>query len=137
MHPLRHRPYQHVGRETQEKLFPDPETIPALRVGLKWKRIPRARSSYPLSHHHIYRPRNNMKLPKLLRLPKSHRRSRSKARSEIGPIEGQSEGDSTWPYHIPQNQLQSPGLAPRSCQHLAHRPFTTGSPTVCKQFYSS
>jgi len=34
-----------------------------------------------------------MKLPKFLRLPKSHRRARSKAGSEIGSIEGQSEAD--------------------------------------------
>jgi hypothetical protein len=32
-----------------------------------------------------------MKLPKFLRLPKSHRRARSKPGSEIGPIGGQSE----------------------------------------------
>ena len=38
-----------------------------------------------------------MKLPKLLRLPKIHRRNRSKARSEIGPIEGQSEVDQPAP----------------------------------------
>jgi len=38
-----------------------------------------------------------MKLPKFLRLPKSHRQARSKARSEIGPIGGQSEADLATP----------------------------------------
>ena len=37
------------------------------------------------------------KLPKLHQLPKSHRRNRSKFRSEIGPIEGQSEVDPATP----------------------------------------
>jgi len=39
-----------------------------------------------------------MKLPKFLRLPKSNRRARSKARSEIGSIEGQSEADIATPH---------------------------------------
>ena len=34
-----------------------------------------------------------MKLPKFLHIPKFHRRTRSKARSEISPIESQSEAD--------------------------------------------
>ena len=38
-----------------------------------------------------------MKLPNFLRLPKIHRRKRSRARSDIGPIEGQSEPDPTAP----------------------------------------
>ena len=35
-----------------------------------------------------------MKQPKFLCLPTSHRRNRSKTRSEVGPIEGQSKVDS-------------------------------------------
>ena len=38
-----------------------------------------------------------MKLPKFLRLPESRRRQRSKARSEVGPTEGQSEVDPATP----------------------------------------
>ena len=38
-----------------------------------------------------------MKLPKFLRLPGSHRRNQSKARSEAGPIEGQGEVDPAAP----------------------------------------
>ena len=34
-----------------------------------------------------------MKLPSFLRIPKIRRRTRSKARSEINPIEGQNEAD--------------------------------------------
>ena len=49
--------------------------------------------SHLLSHRHLHRPRGNMKLPKFLRLPIGHRRNRSKARSEIGPIEGQTDVD--------------------------------------------
>ena len=51
-------------------------------------RIPE--SSYLPLDHHLHRPRNNTKLPMLLRLPKSHLQNRSKARSEAGLIEGQS-----------------------------------------------
>jgi len=47
-----------------------------------------------------------MKLPKFLRLPKSHRRSRSKAKSEIGPIEDQSEADLA----IPRPTESTPNL---------------------------
>ena len=70
------------------------ETVTALMVGLKWNAS--HVSSYLLSYHHPHRPHDNMKLPKL-RLPKSFHRSRSKARSEIGPIEGQSEVDPAAP----------------------------------------
>ena len=38
-----------------------------------------------------------MKLPSFLRVPKFHRRARSKARSEIGPIEDQGEPDPAVP----------------------------------------
>lgn len=54
-------------------------------------------SSHLLSHRHLHRPRDNMKLPKFLRPPKIHRRNRSKARSEIGPVEGQNEVDQATP----------------------------------------
>ena len=54
-------------------------------------------ASYLLSYHHLHRPNGDMKFSKLLPLPKGHRRGRSKARSEIGPIEGQSEPDPVAP----------------------------------------
>ena len=47
--------------------------------------------SHLLSHHHLRRPGDKMKLPKSLRLPISHRPNRSKARSEVGPVECQTE----------------------------------------------
>jgi hypothetical protein len=40
---------------------------------------------------------DEMKLPKFLRLPKSHRRARSKPGSEVGPIGGQIEADLATP----------------------------------------
>jgi len=46
---------------------------------------------------YINQPSNDMKFSKLLPLPKGHRRSRSKARSEIGSIEGQGEPDPVTP----------------------------------------
>ena len=45
----------------------------------------------------LHQPNDNMKFSKLLPLPKGHGRSRSKARSEIGSIEGQSEPDPVAP----------------------------------------
>ena len=57
----------------------------------------RHEANYLLSHHHLHRLSDKMKLPSFLRLPKSYRRKRSKARSDIGPIEGQSEPDPTVP----------------------------------------
>jgi len=71
------------------------QNVSALSVGLEWNECHEASS--PLSHRHLRRLRDKMKLPKFLRLPKSHRRARSKARSEIGPIEGQSEADLATP----------------------------------------
>ena len=38
----------------------------------------------------LHRPSDEMKLLKLLCLPKTHRRARSRARSEIGPVEDQT-----------------------------------------------
>jgi len=65
---------------------------PALTcVGSKWNKCHEA--NYLLSSHHLHRPSNNMGLRDFLSLPKGHRRSRSKARSEIGSIEGQGEAD--------------------------------------------
>ena len=63
----------------------------ALIVSSKWNKNHGA--SRLLSHHHLRRPNGKMKLPKFLRIPKFHRRTRSKARSEISPIEGESEAD--------------------------------------------
>ena len=61
-----------------------------------------------LSRNHPPHPNSKMKLPKLLRLPKSHRRQRSKARSEISPTEGQSEVDLA----IPRPTESTPDLRP-------------------------
>ena len=67
----------------------------ALSVGPE--RTERHEADYPLSHHHLHRPSDKMKLFKFLCLPKSHRRARSKARSEIGPIGDQGEAGLTVP----------------------------------------
>ena len=50
-------------------------------------------ATFLLSNRHLRRLSDGMKLPNFLRLPKSHRRNRSKARSELdtGPAEGQDE----------------------------------------------
>ena len=61
----------------------------ALIVDSKWNESHEA--SHLLSHRHLHRPNDKMKLPKFLHIPKIHRRTRSKARSEISPIESQSE----------------------------------------------
>ena len=63
----------------------------ALGVGSEWNESHEASSL--LSDRHLRRLSDDMKLPSFLRLPKSHRRSRSKARSELdtGPAEGQTE----------------------------------------------
>jgi len=59
--------------------------------GSKWNKCHEV--NYLLSAHHLHRPSNDMGLRDFLSLPKGHRRSRSKARSEIGSIEGQGEAD--------------------------------------------
>ena len=69
----------------------DAHSVSALTIGLEWNK--RHEASYLLSNHHLHRPIDDMKLPKLLRLPKIHRRTRSKARNETGLIEDQSEAD--------------------------------------------
>ena len=62
-------------------------TSPRLAVGSEWNECHEA--SYLLSHHHLNRPSDKMD-SSFLCLPISRRRSRSKARSEIGS-EGLSE----------------------------------------------
>jgi hypothetical protein len=70
--------------------------VSALSVGSEWNECHEA--NYLLSHHHLHRPNDDMKFSKFLRLPKSHRWSRSKTRSEIAPTDdGQSEADQTIP----------------------------------------
>ena len=51
----------------------------------------------PLSYHHLHRSNDDMKLPKFLSPLKIHRRGRSKARSEIGAIEGSGDADPAAP----------------------------------------
>ena len=65
--------------------------ISALSVGSEWNE--RHEASYLFSHHHLHRPSDDMKFSKLLPLPKGHPRSRSKAKSDIGSTEDQSEPD--------------------------------------------
>ena len=65
------------------------ELSPRLSVGPEWNESHEAGSL--LSHHHLHRSNEKMKLSKFLRLPNSNRRARSKSRSEIGSIEGQNE----------------------------------------------
>jgi hypothetical protein len=85
--------------EAKEKplwTFAEGQNVSALNVGSKRDECHEA--GYLLSHHHLHRLSDDMKLPKFLRLPKSLRRSRSKAKSEIAPIdENQSEADPTTP----------------------------------------
>ena len=67
----------------------------------RWARMNECHeASYLLSRHHLHQLNDKMKFPKFLRLPKGHRRARSKARSEIGPIEGQNEADPATPRPI-------------------------------------
>ena len=66
----------------------DSETVSALRIVSKWSECHEV--SYLLSNHHLRRLNTKM-FSKFLSLSKSHRKNRSKARSEINPIEGQSE----------------------------------------------
>ena len=61
----------------------------ALVVNPEWDECHKA--SHLLSHHHLHHLNSEMKSLKSLFPPKSHRRQRSKARSEINPAEGQSE----------------------------------------------
>jgi len=51
------------------------------------------RGNPPVIAHHLYRPNNIMKWRELLHLPEKNRRTRSKARSETGPAEGQNRVD--------------------------------------------
>jgi hypothetical protein len=67
----------------------------ALSVDPEWNKCHEA--SYLLSHHHLQRLNNEMKLPKFLSALKIHRRQRSKARSEISPTKGQSEVEPSVP----------------------------------------
>ena len=96
------------------------QNVSALSVGSEWNESHEA--IYLLSHHHLHRLNNEMKLPKFFHLPKIHRRAQSKARSEIGPIEGQGEADlatprpteSTPDLRISASTLPTPGpLIPR------------------------
>jgi hypothetical protein len=47
----------------------------------------------PTIYPNLHRPSNNMKWRDFLSIPKKHRRTRSKARSELDPIEASSEAD--------------------------------------------
>ena len=69
------------------------ETVSALSADPKWSGT-RVSTHAPPSPSTL---RNDMKLPKFLRPPKTHLRNRSKARSEIGPIEGPGEVDPAVP----------------------------------------
>ena len=62
--------------------------VSALSRGSEWNECHEA--SYLLSHHHLHRLSDRMKLLKFLCLPKRNRRARSKVRNEISPIESQS-----------------------------------------------
>jgi hypothetical protein len=96
------------ARETAPDVLQKDKTSPrlaALSVGSKWNERHEASSllsnNHLLSHlltticvalhHRLYRLGNEMKLPKFLRVPKFRRRTRSKAGSEISPVEDQSE----------------------------------------------
>ena len=102
---MTHRSHQNMreqcrGRKLASRRFGEwkhetREIIYALSIGSEWNEATRPAVCYRTI---IYTEKNDkMKLPKFLRLPKFHRRTRSKARSEIGPIEGQGEPDPTVP----------------------------------------
>ena len=69
--------------------------------------------SYLLPNHqsnaHLCQINSEMRLPKFLRPPESHRRNRSKTRSEISLVEGQGEG-------IPGGSPSSLLILRRCCQ---------------------
>ena len=67
----------------------------ALNIDSEWNECHEA--SYLLSNHHLRHLKSRMKLPKFLRLPGSHCRQRSKARSEMGATEGQGGVNPTIP----------------------------------------
>ena len=71
------------------------QNVPALSVGSEWNEYHGANS--PLSYHHLRRLSDKMKLPKFLHIQKLYRRTRNETRSEIGPIEAQSEADLATP----------------------------------------
>jgi len=81
------------GDETRETALD--VRVSVLSADPKWDECHKA--SHLFSDHHLNRPSDDMKLSKFPRLPKIHRRARSKTRSEIGPIENQSGADPAVP----------------------------------------
>ena len=63
----------------------------ALSVGSEWDESHEAR--YLFSYHRLHQLSDDMKFSNLLPVPKSHRRERSKARSEMESLETQNEAD--------------------------------------------
>ena len=104
----------------------------ALIVSSKWNKNHGA--SRLLSHHHLRRPNGKMKLPKFLRIPKFHRRTRSKAGARL--VLSKAKAKPTWLYHVPQNQLQIFGLAPQLSRCPVPWSLVIGNQTVCKQIHS-
>ena len=92
--------------ETLLRMFAEGRNVSALSVDSKWGECHAA--SHLLSYHHLHRPSDDMKLLRFLCLPKSHRRARSKARSEIGPTEDQSGADPV--VRIPRPTESAPDL---------------------------
>ena len=74
----------------------DGQIVSALSVGPEWNSCHEA--SYLLSRHHLLnRPSDKMESA-FLCLPIGRRRARSKARSEVSPIEGQGEAGQAVPH---------------------------------------
>jgi len=68
----------------------------------------------------LHRPNNVMKWREFLHIPKRHRRARSKARSEIGSVEGQSGADLA----VPRPTESTPDLG------IGTSTLSTSSPSV-------
>jgi len=81
-------------RTSSERMGQEREESAGLWWGMVAEWNERHEASYLLSSHHLYRPSDIMKWRKFLCVPKIRRRPRSKARSEISPIEVQNEVDS-------------------------------------------
>ena len=70
----------------------DGQIVPTLNVGSEWNECHEV--SHLLSRHHLNRPSDKME-SNFLCLPIGHHRTPSKARSNISPIEDQSEAGQT------------------------------------------
>ena len=84
-------------------------------------------------HHQLHRLSDEMKFSNLLPLPKIHRRERSRARSEIGPTEGQTEADPAVPRPMestPDLRIATSTLTPTSSPSIPRDQESKSTQTV-------